>query len=126
MMFADTTLDPYIVTGVVAVLGTAVGALIWVIKFMFNKLVPMIEGLTTSTSANTKATKAADTYLRERNGRDNEVHKEVIKSIKEIVPTMQRIADSSVQAVVDNISRIPEQRVEHQHVEKAVVTEVKK
>ncbi len=107
MTFADTSFDPYIITGVVGILATCVGGLLWIIKFMFQRLVPLIEEGNKATQANTRATKSADTYLRGRNGRDAEFHDELIKEI---------------QTMPDKITQeIKEQHVSAQVVEKAIV-----
>lgn len=108
---------------VIAILGSTVGALVYVIKFMFNKVIPMLEQqikvtgkLLTATSNNTSATKSADEYLRQRNGRDAEKHQELLEVTKEIPLTLQRIADTQAESIIKAI-KIKEQHVEHQHVE---------
>ena len=72
--------------------------------------------LITAIDRNTKATTNADKYLRDRNGRDAELHRENIKAIKQIVPAMQEMANSSVKTVVDNIQHINKQQVDKQVV----------
>lgn len=76
--------DSTVLLAALGIVSACVGALIYVIKFMFQKIVPLLESLTISTDKNTKATKKADEYLRERNGRDNEFHGEVMKGLKAI------------------------------------------
>lgn len=105
---------------VIAILATTVGALVWVIKYLFTKVVPALDGLKQSTEANTQATKAADQYLRERNGRDSEHHTESLKAIQAIPPTLQKIADEQAQAIIKAVT-VQEQHVEHQYVEKETV-----
>lgn len=90
------------------ILATCVGGLLWVIKFVFTKLIPAIDHLTDATKRNTLATKSADEYLRQRNGRDNEMHGQVLGALKAIPGEMKKLADSSVEqvgAIVQNISR---------------------
>jgi len=108
---------------VVGVLATCVGGLLWIIKFMFGKLVPTMEQQTkvtnkliAATANNTRATKSADEYLRERNGRDKESHAETLKAIQAIPTTMQQIADNQATAIITAV-KVKEQHIEHQHVE---------
>lgn len=111
--------------GLIAALGivsACVAGLIWVIKKMFNDIVPALNGLKRATEQNTSATKSADTYLRERNGRDNEHHTAVLASINEIPATMKKIADAQSSAIIEAVNvkkqSVAEQRVEHQTVVK--------
>ena len=85
-----------IVSACVALLG-------WVIKFLFTKMMPVIEKLVTVTELNTEATKSSDTYLRERNGRDIHFHENIMKSL------------SVIQEGAKN-QQVAEQTVEHQVV----------
>lgn len=66
------------------IVSACVAGLLWVIKFMFKELLPTIQGLEHATKANTSATKSADKYLKERNGRDTKIHTELVTAIKEI------------------------------------------
>lgn len=114
-------------TGLLAALGivsACVAGLIWVIKRMFNDILPILRQLTRATEKNTSATTAADRYLRQRNGRDTEFHAESLAAIKAIPQTMQSIADNQAEAIVTAV-RVKEQHIEHQHVEHETV-EMKK
>jgi len=78
-----------------AIVSACVAALVWVIKYMFAKLEPLIATSieltklnTLATEANTKASEktekavhSLDTYTRERNGRDNHFHGNVMKAL---------------------------------------------
>jgi hypothetical protein len=44
--------------------------------------------------------KSSDTYLRDRNGRDSEMHKENIKAIQGIIPTMQKLAETQFETMM--------------------------
>lgn len=77
-------MDKEIVLAIVAILATCVGGLIWVIKYLFQKILPVIEQLVKATDKNTETTKHADEYLRERNGRDSKMHKEVLDGMRAI------------------------------------------
>lgn len=102
------------------IVATCVAGLIWVIKYLFSQIVPALNGLEKVTRLNTEATKSADTYLRERNGRDNEHHTAVLESINEIPKTMQKIANAQSSAIIEAVSvrrqSVAEQRVEHQTI----------
>lgn len=106
--------------GLLAALGivsACVAALVWVIRFMFGRLVPMIEELIKNTAANTSITESADKYLRDRNGRDSEHHKATLSAINKIPTTMKKIADAQAKAIIKAVD-IREQHVEHQHIDK--------
>lgn len=116
------------------ILATCVGGLIWIIKFMFNRLLPLIEKgnrsqekLAELTKANTEATRAADVYLKQRNGRDNEMHSKNLAawdttrdSIEKMIESAQTIADGSTEKI---ITAIKQQEVETQVVRTQVVDE---
>jgi len=92
------TQDNTVVLSVLAVLGSCVAGLIWVIKHLFTEIKPVLgsinESQITNTKAldklsglvekNTRATEAADEYLRKRNGRDAEVWQKVMHSLEEL------------------------------------------
>lgn len=113
------------------IVSACVGALVWIIKFMFEKILPALENnnkLTASgielTKANTLATKSADQYLRERNGRDNEHHTAVLESINAIPTTMQTIANAQSKAILEAVKNghhIKKQIVDKQEVGKSTV-----
>lgn len=104
-MSASIADNSSVTLAVVAVLATCVGGLLWVIKFMFTKLLPVIEKgaksnevLVKATKQNTEQIKVADEYQRHRNGRDQEMHKELIKAIAEIpkqIVATGKISDAS-------------------------------
>lgn len=109
--------------GLLAALGivsTCVAGLIWVIKRMFNDILPALNGLKNATLQNTEATKSADTYLRERNGRDNEHHAAVLNAINQIPNTLKKIAKDQEIAIIKAVKverqSVKEQKVEHQTV----------
>jgi len=107
------------------IVASCVAGLIWVIKKMFNDVTPALQGLVKATESNTMATKSADTYLRERNGRDNEHHAKVVEAIDAIPEKMQAIADTQAITLVDNLKKVPQQNIEHQNVQEQTVTEKK-
>lgn len=109
--------------GLLAALGivaSCVAGLIWVIKRMFSDILPALNGLKKSTDQNTEATKSADTYLRDRNGRDAEHHKAALKAIQAIPKTLKKIAKDQEVAIIKAVKvdkqSVTEQRVEHQTV----------
>lgn len=116
------SVDAAIAIAVIGVLGTCVGGLIWVIKEMFNEIIPTINGLTKATQGNTRATKAADDYLRARNGRDNAMHKELILAVQAIPEQIIETANITAKA----LSEAPvNQQVDKQTVKTQVIKEVK-
>lgn len=117
-----------VVLAALAILASAVGALIFIIKFMFNKLLPRIENgneaiskLIIATKTNTQVTRNADDYLRARNGRDDANHEKLVEATQAIPLKMQQIADAQADALLVSLRQVSEQHVEHQHVEQAIV-----
>ena len=102
------------------IVSACVGGLIWVIKRMFSDVVPALEGLKKATDQNTSATKAADTYLRDRNGRDKEHHTASLRAIRAIPVTLKKIADDQEKAIIRAVKvekqSVTEQKVEHQTI----------
>lgn len=88
---------------VIGILGTCVGALVWVIKYLFKEMLPMLRSVKESTDANTGATKSADQYLRDRNGRDSEKHAELLKATQAIPKTMKVIANAQAKAILEAV-----------------------
>lgn len=103
------------------IVSACVAGLIWVIKHLFSQVIPALNGLKKATDQNTAATKSADVYLRERNGRDNEHHSATLKAIKAIPSTMQTIADAQKVAIIKAVNvkeqSVTEQTVRHQTVQ---------
>jgi len=64
-----------------AIVSACVALLGWVIKFLFTKILPVLENIVVVTQLNTEVTKSSDTYLRERNGRDIHFHENIMKSL---------------------------------------------
>ncbi len=110
--------DNTIILAALGIVASCVAGLIWVIKYMFSRIVPALEGLTNSTVANTVATKRADDYLRDRNGRDNTMHKELIKAVGDISQQIIDTADVTAKTLVDHPIA---QKVETQVVQTQVV-----
>ncbi|MGI9028161.1 MAG: hypothetical protein ACR2FM_04985 [Candidatus Saccharimonadales bacterium] len=140
-------LDSAVIIAIVGVLSATVGALIWIIKYLFSEFKPALDSLVKSTDQNTIATKSADVYLRDRNGRDNEFHGEVMASLKDIpiqaniqaemVAVELKKAGSATAAQIESASTanfkalaktIKEinQQVNEQHVEHQVIQNIEK
>ena len=128
-IFASTVSSEAPLLAALTIVSACVAVLVWVIKFMFTKILPAMENnnkLTAQanvlTKANTKATKSADEYLRERNGRDNEHHAAVLESIKAIPTAMNKIARDQERAIIKAVKvekqSVAEQKVEHMTVNK--------
>lgn len=118
--------------GLLAALGivsVSVGALVWIIKYLFTEIKPALVSLVEVTTTNTAATKSADIYLRERNGRDNEFHSEVMVALQDIpvqanvqaktvARELKRVGDmTAAKLKVVGSQAIKEQHVEHQHID---------
>ena len=111
---------------IIAILASCVGALVWVIKHLFAQILPALEGLQRATEGNTAATKSADEYLRQRNGRDMEFHAEVMKSLADIpiqskkqadivARELKRVGDITAAKLKEvGTQTVAEQKVEHQ------------
>jgi len=69
---------------IIGILGSTVGALIYIIKYLFTTFKPVLDRLVEVTHANTEATKNADAYLQQRNGRDIEFHKDIMAKLQAI------------------------------------------
>ena len=89
----------------IAVLGPCVAYLIWAAKSDRTDNKTFLTGLGKLVSSNTRAVKASDKYLRDRNGRDSEFHKETLKALEAIPITMQTIADTQAKAIVDALKK---------------------
>ncbi len=98
-----------IVIASLGIVATAVGALSYIVKLLVVEVKKSIENSTKSqvavakalekvsknTDKNTQATKHADEYLRQRNGRDNEHHTAVLKALEVVPQTLRKIADDA-------------------------------
>lgn len=106
----------------IALLGTCIAFLIWLIKLMLGDGKEILQNLASNIQNNTKATKAADKYLKDRNGRDSEFHKETLIALQAIPKKMQDIADTQAEAIVKALKKQPtqvqEQKVLHQTVKR--------
>ena len=114
----------------IGVVVTSVGLLGWVVKFLLQEMkksmdnntesyklvAKALDKLSRTTDKNTMATKSADSYLRQRNGRDNEHHTAVLKAIETIPNTLRKIADDQSKAIIKAVT-VKEQIVEHQQVD---------
>lgn len=108
------------IVAIVTVLGTAVGALIWIIKYLFDKMSPSIDGLARATDANTKAISSADAYLKRRNGRDSQMHKELIKAVGDISKQIIKTADTAAKVLEETpVGQV----IEKQEVKKQMIIE---
>jgi hypothetical protein len=86
----------------------------------YNRVAKALDRLTVATNKNIQATVSADTYLKQRNGRDIESHQETLKSIQEIPTTLRKIAEEQSKSLLKAVE-VKEQHVEHQHVETETV-----
>jgi hypothetical protein len=117
------------------IIATAVGLQAWLLKFILKKmnltmemLIKSVDELKEATKTNTQATKSADEYLRHRNGRDNEMHKEVMnllsnqtQATQKLPRTIKKIADAGVQQIIAATSHIKNQSVDKQTIKEVKV-----
>ena len=96
-------METTVLLAALAIVSACVGSLVWVIKHLFTEILPVINNLVKVTERNTQATKSADIYLRERNGRDNHFHTEVMEALNAIKEQSKN-------------QQVAEQTVEHQTV----------
>jgi hypothetical protein len=80
------------ILAIIGILASTVGALIWVIKYMFDKILPILEGLKTSVELNTIQTKENEEYLKKRNGSDSIRWDENTKAMQNLTDMMRKIA----------------------------------
>jgi len=71
--------------------------------------------------ANTKTVSETKDYIKDRNGRDGEIHKELIKEIHEIPKQMLKVADRNLEAYKQMTQEIKQQHVHSQVVDKSAV-----
>ena len=117
---------------IIGILGSTVAALIWIIKYLFDSFKPAMDELVKVTQANTSATTSADTYLKQRNGRDIEFHTEIMAKLKDI-PSQ---AVEAVKIVAEELKRVGDltaetlehsrahQIIKEQTVEKQIISKV--
>ena len=80
-----------VVLAIVAILGTAVGALIWVIKYVFDHILPVLESLKLSVDLNTTQTKANEEYLKKRNGSDGRRWEENTRALNTLTTSIKNM-----------------------------------
>jgi hypothetical protein len=80
-----------VVLAIVAILATTVGALIWVIKYMFDKILPILESLKVAVDLNTVQTKANEEYLQKRNGSDGRRWEENTQAITSLTASIKSL-----------------------------------
>lgn len=81
-----------VILAIVAILASTVGALIYVIKYMFDKILPILEGLKSSVDTNTRQTKANEEYLKKRNGSDGRRWEENTIAINTLTDSIKKLA----------------------------------
>ena len=122
-----------------AIVATISGALVWIIKYLFNTFKPVMDELVKATQANTAATISADTYLKQRNGRDIDFHTEIMTKLQDIpnqaakaaevvAKELKRVGDltaEKVEQVKEDASHPTElQSIHTQTVEKQIISNV--
>lgn len=114
------------------IISTLVVFLIWLLKYLFTDYREVMNKLILSVETNTLATKSADIYLRERNGRDIEFHKEIMVKLQDIpvqaskaaevlAKELKRVGDLTAQKVEQVKVEAKNQTVETQTVEHQII-----
>jgi hypothetical protein len=92
-----------VILAIVAILASTVGALIYVIKYMFDKILPILESLKASVDLNTEQTmisvkriESNEIYLRKRNGSDSVRWKENTDAINSLTSIIKKTASEEV------------------------------
>ena len=117
-----------------AIVATISGALVWIIKYLFNTFKPVMDELVRATQANTSATISADTYLKQRNGRDIDFHTEIMEKLKAIPDQaaiqaervaieLKRVGDLTAQKVAEVKEEVSHPTTQQQTVIKQTVEE---
>jgi len=90
-------METTVLLAALGIVSACVGILGWVIKFLFTKILPVLENVVV-------ATKSSDTYLRERNGRDIHFHENIMKSLLVIQEgaTKQTVVEQTVENQIVN------------------------
>lgn len=73
-----------VILAIVSLLATTIGALIWVIKHVFDKIIPILDSLKEAVDENTWQTKENREYLQCRNGKDAAIWQEVSETVKHL------------------------------------------
>jgi len=109
---------------IIGILGSTVAALIWIIKYLFDSFKPVMDELVKVTQANTAATTSADTYLKQRNGRDIEFHTEIMAKLQDIPSQAAKAAEvvaEELKRVGDLTAETLEHSREHQTIREQTV-----
>ena len=109
---------------IIGILGSTVAALIWIIKYLFDSFKPAMDELISATQANTAATTSADTYRKERNGRDTEFHAEIMAKLQDIpnqAAEAAKIVAKELKRVGDLTAETLEHSREHQTIREQTV-----
>ncbi len=136
-------MDNAVAIAAIGLAATMGGGVIWLAKFFANRLSKDLQAHTKASEevkqaslkqaesnvANTKALNSFEIYLRERNGRDNEMHAEQIQTMREMVTGFKSFTGAAqtrqdgILAEIRSIGaqHVKEQTVEHQTVEKSEV-----
>lgn len=136
-------MDNAVAISAIGLAATMGGGVLWLAKFFANRLSKDLQAHTraseevksaslkqaASNEATTKALNSFETYLRERNGRDNEMHSEQIEAMRQLNHGFKAFTQSAtdrqegILAEIRTIGaqHVKEQTVEHQTVEKSEV-----
>lgn len=86
----------------------------------YGQVAAALTVLNKSVIENTSATTSADTYLKQRNGRDIEKHAELLKATKAIPITLKKIAQKQATEIIKAV-KVERQYIEHADIGKQTV-----
>lgn len=81
-----------ILLAALGIVASCVGGLIWVIKYLFEQIMPVQREIKTSIDKNTKLTETTVNYLRQRSTKDASLWKKSSDSMKEMADQVKEIA----------------------------------
>lgn len=79
------------------IVATVCGALIWIIKYLFEKITPVLNTLVDVTKANTEAIRLAEL----KNVNDVEFHKEIMKELRANSIEIKRVGDLGAERLME-------------------------
>lgn len=116
------------VLAALALAGTTItilgGGIVWVARYSIRNYRESQQEASRDLKEHTKAAVELKTYLKDRNGRDAEIHKELMKEMKEIPIAVRELADRNLKAHQNIRTPVKVQTVETQVVKEQRVKDI--
>lgn len=114
-------MESTVLLAALAIVSAAMAAQVWLIKTWVTSILPLLNSLLV-------AIKSSDTYLRERNGRDNTfqasiaetlitIRDETIQNNKDVAKQLKVVGDGTAHRLEEITKMVIKQNVKEQHVE---------